>query len=313
MIALRRSRRDISVYVALGAAAWTLLVASSAAWNVRQERQSAREHASVQARTAYEKDLAYRRWATMQGGLYVPRTEKTPPNPYLARIPDRDITTPSGQQLTLMNPAYMTRQVHELYHEQYGLRGHIPSSKPLRPENAPDDWERAPLSRLRAGGEPYVALAQIDGMEYLRAIYPLAVEPGCLRCHGEQGYRVGDLRGGISVAVPMAPWRVVGLAALWPVLIAHAGFWILGLAGVAGAARSIARRGRQIQQSEKRYRLLFETSRDALMTLVPASGKFTSGNRAAVEMFGAKDEAGFTSLHPWDVAPATQPDGRPSS
>jgi len=310
---IRRPRSEISVYAALAAAAWTLLVATSAAWNVRQARQSAREHASVQARTAYGKDINYRRWATMQGGVYVPRTEKTPQNPYLARIPERDITTPSGRVLTLINPAYMTRQVLDLDREQYGLRGHITSLKPLRPQNAPDEWERAALSRLRAGGEPYESLAQIDGVEYLRAIYPLALEPGCLKCHGEQGYRVGDLRGGISVAVPMAPWRAIERVALWPVLTAHAGFWLLGLAGMGGAAWSVVRRGKQMRQSEERYRLLFETSRDALMTLAPPSWKFTSGNRAAMEMFGAKDEAGFTSLGPWNVAPETQPDGRPSS
>jgi PAS domain S-box-containing protein len=262
----RRSRNEISVYATLGAVAWTLLIAASAAWNVRQARQSAREHADVQARTAYD-------------------------------------------ALTLVNPAYMTRQVHELYREQSGLRGHITSSKLLRPENAPDDWERAALSRLRVGGEPYESLARIDGVEYLRAIYPLAVEPGCLKCHGGQGYRVGDLRGGISVAVPMAPWQAVERAGLWPVLMAHAGFWLLGLAGMVGATWTVVRRGKQLLESEARHRLLFDGSRDAIMTLAPPSWKFTSGNPAALEMFRARDSAEFTALGPWDVSPERQPDG----
>ena len=65
-------------------------------------------------------------------------------------------------------------------------------------------------------------------------------------------------------------------------------------------------------RAEERFRVLFESSRDAIMTLAPPSWRFTSGNPATVSMFGAKDEAEFTSLGPWEVSPEYQPDGRPS-
>jgi PAS domain S-box-containing protein len=68
-----------------------------------------------------------------------------------------------------------------------------------------------------------------------------------------------------------------------------------------------------LRQSEERHRVLFESSRDAIMTLAPPSWKFTSGNPATVEMFGTKDEAQFTSLGPWELSPDMQPDGRPSA
>ena len=35
-----------------------------------------------------------------------------------------------------------------------------------------------------------------------RYMAPLLVKPACLRCHEHQGYRVGDVRGGISVTMP---------------------------------------------------------------------------------------------------------------
>ena len=66
-------------------------------------------------------------------------------------------------------------------------------------------------------------------------------------------------------------------------------------------------------ESEERFRTLFESSQDALMILVPPSWKFTSGNKAAVELFRAKDMAEFISLRPWDVSPERQPDGRLSA
>ena len=66
-------------------------------------------------------------------------------------------------------------------------------------------------------------------------------------------------------------------------------------------------------ESEERFRTLFESSQDALMILAPPSWKFTSGNKAALEMFGAKDMAEFILLGPWDLSPQRQPDGQLSA
>jgi hypothetical protein len=63
------------------------------------------EGVKIQAHITYLKDILYRRWNAMHGGVYVPVTKETQPNPYLYDIPERDITTPSGKRLTLMNPA----------------------------------------------------------------------------------------------------------------------------------------------------------------------------------------------------------------
>lgn len=66
-------------------------------------------------------------------------------------------------------------------------------------------------------------------------------------------------------------------------------------------------------ESMQRYHCIFESSRDAIMTLEPPSWKFTSGNPATIKMFRAKDEAGFTACEPWKLSPQLQPDGRPSA
>jgi PAS domain S-box-containing protein len=75
-------------------------------------------------------------------------------------------------------------------------------------------------------------------------------------------------------------------------------------------------RQRQIafeRDSQERYRTLFESSQNALMTLAPPTWAFTSCNPATVKMFGTRDEAEFTTLGPWVVSPEYQPDGRPSA
>ena len=68
-----------------------------------------------------------------------------------------------------------------------------------------------------------------------------------------------------------------------------------------------------LRKSEERYRLLFESSRDALMTIAPPTWKFTRANQAALRLFGVASEADFAALGPWDVSPEQQPDGRPSA
>ena len=68
-----------------------------------------------------------------------------------------------------------------------------------------------------------------------------------------------------------------------------------------------------LRENEAKYRTLYESSRDALMTLFPPDWRFTAGNPATIEMFGAEDEADFTSRGPWEVSPERQPDGELSS
>ncbi len=87
---------------------WTVFVISVLFWNLYFQRRETLESAYLNAQAAFEKDVLYRRWSAGHGGTYAPITTETPPNPYLAHIEERDITTPSGRQLTLINPAYMT-------------------------------------------------------------------------------------------------------------------------------------------------------------------------------------------------------------
>ena len=65
-------------------------------------------------------------------------------------------------------------------------------------------------------------------------------------------------------------------------------------------------------ENEKRFRILFENSTDALMTLEPPDWLFVSGNNATLGIFGAKNEQEFISFPPWELSPPLQPDGRDS-
>ena len=68
-----------------------------------------------------------------------------------------------------------------------------------------------------------------------------------------------------------------------------------------------------LRESEAQYRQLFESSRDALIMLLPTTCCFTDANPAALQLFGAATKAEFIILGPVDVSPELQPDGRLSS
>jgi diguanylate cyclase (GGDEF)-like protein/PAS domain S-box-containing protein len=61
--------------------------------------------------------------------------------------------------------------------------------------------------------------------------------------------------------------------------------------------------------SERKHRLLFENSHDALMMLAPPGWRYTSANNAALRLFGANDKEEFTALGFMEVSPRQQPDG----
>ena len=74
---------------------WSLLIAISLIWNMKIEKTRTHDAASIEARTAFEKDIIYRRWNAENDGVYGLVSNKTQPNPYL-NASERDIITPWG-------------------------------------------------------------------------------------------------------------------------------------------------------------------------------------------------------------------------
>ena len=186
---------------------WTALIALSLAWSIHVERRQLAELVENEARSHFNKDQAFRFWASSHGGVYVPVTEDTPPNPNLSHIPERDITTPSGKKLTLMNPAYMLHQMMNQFDELYGVKGRITSLQYLNPENAPDAWEIKALQAFEQGVKEVLEYTERDGQPYLRLMRPMIAQADCLKCHAGQGYKEGDIRGGVGVSLPLASFQ----------------------------------------------------------------------------------------------------------
>lgn len=229
------------------AAGWTIAMGISISSALYRVRSGALELAREGAATAYAKDALYRRWNTEHGGVYVPVTMTTPPNPFLLNVPERDIRTPSGRLLTLLNHAYMIRQVYEM--DQNGPEGHLVALHPLNPKNLPDAWESKALESFAAGHTESFAVMPTGGGRHFRLIRPLKLLPGCFPCHEAQGFREGDIYGAMSLGVDMAPYEADARARMTAASIGLTGLWLLGLGGIVFAWRPLGNRFRERQEA----------------------------------------------------------------
>jgi len=65
-----------------------------------------------------------------------------------------------------------------------------------------------------------------------------------------------------------------------------------------------------VQNSDEKYRILFEKSKDAI--LIIENGKFVDCNQATVDMLGYKNKTEFLKIHPSELSPDKQADGKDS-
>lgn len=128
-------------------------------------------------------------------------------------------------------PAIVGTQVSKDFSTLGGISIKQTSLKARNSFNTPDEWERMVLKKFEnpsyPKGKPFVEMVTVIEKTVYRYMKPMYITPVCLQCHGEKeniskdirafldarypkdvatGYKEGDIRGGISIKIPVVEW-----------------------------------------------------------------------------------------------------------
>lgn len=174
----------------------------------QHERKGLEQLMLKQAQLLFSQIIQTRHWNAGYGGVYVLKKPGMETNPNLYKIGPKngkqadlrpEITDTEGNVYTLKNPSMMTQEVVK----EDDVRFHLTSLKLVDPDNRPDGFETAALKRFEAGSKESYQVIDGDEGTFFRYMAPLKVEKSCLNCHGFQGYKLGDIAGGLSLELSM--------------------------------------------------------------------------------------------------------------
>ncbi len=174
-------------------------------WMFEQSKQGIVTQLDRQARSLLQQVIITRTWVADHGGLFVVKRPGLETNPFL---PDTDIQDQKGEIYLFRNPAVVTRELSQ-YAGKSGLyKFRLTSLKLTNPANAPLPFEKKALLQFHEQGydkskDGIVLRGTENDTSVYRRIVPLKVERSCLQCHEDQGYEEGDIRGALSVIIPM--------------------------------------------------------------------------------------------------------------
>ena len=115
-------------------------------------------------------------------------------------------------------PAVYGARTGDKFYKKSGIRLKQTSMKFRGDYNRPDEYEETVLKKFESGwekGKSYSETTTAGGRKVVRHMLPIYIAKPCLTCHGEpagdldiagrpkEGYKEGDLRGAISVTVPI--------------------------------------------------------------------------------------------------------------
>lgn len=318
-------------YWALPVLLWAAMAAASFGWNYSALNRHVLDLAANQGRFVFKMVGAVRLWNASHGGVYAVVSEATRPNPYL-EVPDRDVLTTSGKALTLINPAYMTRQMADYVLEQSNMLLHLTSLKPLNPGNAADSWEVETLREFERGKKERLAFVDKEGSTIARYMAPLHVLTACMKCHEKQGYKVGDIRGGVSVTFSADTLLETVHDQKRNLVFIHLAVWLL-LSGLTLLALSSLRRQvlslklakeqqdavvelrtrelrdemQEREQAEAQLRLLINSSGEGVYG-VDIDGNCTFCNPVALRLLGYRNVSEVSGKNMHDLIHHDRPD-----
>jgi signal transduction histidine kinase len=166
-----------------------------------QQRRNALEQIRNQARILVRQIILTRKWVSDCGGVMVPSHSIGASGTTM--IYSETLQTPQ-ETLLRYTPAMVTKKLSQYSLEQDMYRFRLASLRPVNPENSPDAFEAAALTRFeREGLKEMSRLSGQEDQEVFHYMVPLMADKACLQCHSSQGLHEGAIAGGLSVYLPV--------------------------------------------------------------------------------------------------------------
>lgn len=149
----------------------------------------------------------------------------------------------------LKNPSLVTKELSELPCRSDNVRYKMTSLNPINPDNAPDDFEKQALTQFEQGVREVNVLEKENGQDVYRYMAPLVTDETCLTCHAQQGYVIGDIRGGIAVSIQAGELTLKLTQARMFMILAGLGVIALVVASIWYISRFFIRDLQEAQQA----------------------------------------------------------------
>jgi len=243
-------------YAIAAALTWTAFIAGSLIWSLLEGRHGILMHAQHEAQISFQREILFHFWSMAEN-----------------RSADEGKPTPADRE-KFAEP--MLRQLMAQPGPTGEYRTRLTSLHPSRGANLPDAWERAAIMEMAKGIREVSSLATIDGQEYMRVMRPLIQEASCVECHVADPFKIGEVRGGISVSVPLASLQSSWRTQFGTIIGLHGFIWLLGLGVIGVATRKSLAHARErdraeaaLRESERRFRALATSGRALIWTCGP--------------------------------------------
>ncbi len=180
-----------------------------------------------EARTVSEHVVAFRSWVAKFGVVWV----KDVKTEFLGKQECSGASTFYSK-----NPALATRELAVIANANSHTNFRVTSDNFRNPKNAPDDFEKKAITWFKRN-KSYKERYAMEG-DTFRYAAPLIIKKGCLKCHSSPstapreviekygakrgfGYKLGDIRGVISVSIPTEGmwWDSFKGVAVWQILL----------------------------------------------------------------------------------------------
>jgi len=232
---IRQLYNQVVVFVVI----FTIGVITSLSWNIYKIDQQVYKSAEQSARISYKRDRALRHFLSKVGGVYLARSEYTDDGSFIGNFPNKEIfDLDSGIILTLYDPASLIKLMQQDDEQLAKIPVRIIGSKPLNPDNNPIASEQKILAFL-ADNTEFLESFEINDEQYLRLMKPLYTEQRCLKCHGQLGFKVGDMIGAVGVTVSMTPFLKQAEQSTLQLILTHGLIWLLGILGTGFYTRKL--------------------------------------------------------------------------